>query len=277
MKLIGPVIVGLVAVACAGPTASHPPLSSESATATTVARHSPPEPIPSPTLVAQSATDLLECVGPVSPMGGRADEFGGSTARGTAEQALESFVMESFFTIPRSGYSRLGAVGDRTVFTYGADGKTKVVVVVSTRFSDPARGGITVEELRSCDPAEFGGVVDLGPEQRAWTNLDTGMILIDIVGSQRCGWQSARMLHVNHPDGSFWKQYLRDPQGVFGDARLLETYAEGVEVPQDASDSGYRSPEGYELWFTESDIAAYVVTPDGIERWPRAVDGVGCT
>ncbi|HJP70132.1 MAG TPA: hypothetical protein VJ975_00230 [Candidatus Limnocylindria bacterium] len=276
MKLIGPVIIGLVAVACAGPTTSPSLLSSDSATATAVASHSPTVPSPSPTSVAQTATDLLECVGPVSPMGGRADEFGGSTARGTPEQALESFVTESFFTIPRSGYSRLGAAGDRTVFTYAADGKTKVVVVVSSRFSDPVRGGITVEELRSCDPAEFGGVVDLGPEQRAWTNLDTGMILIDIVGPQHCGWQSARMLHVNRPDGSFWKQYLRDPQGVFDEARLLDTYAEGVELPRDASDSRYRSPDGYELWFSESDTAAYVVTPHGVERWPRPADGIGC-
>jgi len=64
--------------------------------------------------------------------------------------------------------------------------------------------------------------------------------------------------------------------GVFGDVPMLGTYAEAVELPGDAFDSGYRSPEGFELWFTESDTAAYVVTPEGVERWPRAVNPIGC-
>jgi hypothetical protein len=74
------------------------------------------------------------------------------------------------------------------------------------------------------------------------------------------------MLHVEK-EGQLVKQYLRDPQGVFDIGRLLETYAEGVELPPDATDSAYRSPEGFELWFTASDRAAYVVTP----RRDRAV------
>ena len=75
------------------------------------------------------------------------------------------------------------------------------------------------------------------------------------------------------------RQYFRDPQGVLNDfaRRNLETYADGVELPSDATDSGYRSPEGFELWFTRSDRAAYIVTPDGIERWPRADPPHGCT
>ena len=36
-----------------------------------------------------------------------------------------------------------------------------------------------------------------------------------------------------------------------------------------------RTQDGLELWFTESD-AAYVVTPDGIERWPRAEEPIAC-
>lgn len=73
------------------------------------------------------------------------------------------------------------------------------------------------------------------------------MILIDIAGPQHCGWQSARMLHLSHPDGTFWKQYLRDPEALFDRAQLLESFAIGVELPDDAADSRYRSPEGYEL------------------------------
>ena len=85
------------------------------------------------------------------------------------------------------------------------------------------------------------------------------------------------MLHVNNPDGTFGRQYLRDPFGVFaGIPALLESYAEGVELPADATFSGYRTADGLELWFTSEDRAAYVVTPEGVERWPRAEDLIGC-
>jgi hypothetical protein len=115
----------------------------------------------------------------------------------------------------------------------------------------------------------------MGPGARVWTHETTGDILTDIEGPAHCEWQSARMLHVEE-EGEPVRQYLRDPEGVFGHAAQLDAYAEGVELPSDAADSGYRSPEGYELWFTESDRAAYVVTPDGVERWPRADPPVGC-
>lgn len=57
---------------------------------------------------------------------------------------------------------------------------------------------------------------------------------------------------------------------------LLETYAEGVELPEDATFSGYRTADGLEQWFTPEDRAAYVVTPDGVERWPRTGEPIGC-
>ena len=72
-------------------------------------------------------------------------------------------------------------------------------------------------------------------------------------------------------------QYVRDPEGVIAALPgLLDSYAEGVALPDDAIDSGYRTDDGLELWFTESDRAAYVVTPAGVERWPRADPPIGC-
>jgi hypothetical protein len=61
-----------------------------------------------------------------------------------------------------------------------------------------------------------------------------------------------------------------------GSPSLLDTYAEGVELPEDAAFSGYRTDDGLELWFTSTDTAAYIVTPDGVERWPRADPAIGC-
>ena len=243
-----------------GPTAAPTPLVTASASV-------PP----------QSATDLLDCDGPVSEMGGYADDFGPVGAGPTADEAFESWRETNFFTIPRDGYELLGRSGDRSVYTYSSAGRIKVVVVMSPRFNEFVGGeGFTVEELRTCDPTEYGGEVDMGEATTVWTHEATGLILTDIRGPEHCGWQTGRMLHVPEPDGSLGRQYLRDPMGVFRNPGLLETYDEDVELPADASPSGYRTDDGRELWFTESDRAVYVVTPDGVERWPRSDPPTGC-
>ena len=228
---------------------------------------------PTASAVVETAADLLECDGEPSDMGGRADEFGPSGGGDNPRDAFEAFLADPLFVIPRSGYVELGSVGDRTVYAFERDGSVKVVVVVSPRFGELVRARYTVEEVRACEQAEFGQA-DFGPSRRVWTHSETGDIVTDIAGPSHCEWQSGRMLHV--VDGDVVRQYLRDPEGVFAFARLLDTYAEGLELPDDATDSGYRSPEGLELWFTRSDRAAYIVTSDGVERWPRAEEPIGC-
>lgn len=225
-----------------------------------------------------SAAELLDCDGPVSTMGGFADDFGPEGAGETAHEAFEEWAASTVFPVPRSGYERLGAVGDRSVYAYAVADRTKVVVVISPRFSEHVGGApYTIEELRTCDPSEYGTAVDLGPGRRVWANAETGEILDDIAGPGHCGWESARMLHVSNDEGTLAKQYLRDPLGVFADVPgLLDDYAEGLELPPDATFSGYATDDGLELWFTPDDRAAYVVTPDGVERWPRAEPPIGC-
>lgn len=238
-----------------------------------------PDADPSPTEdQSESASDLLDCDGPISEMGGLADDFGPEGSGATADAAFDNWTATTVFGVPRSGYRKLGSIGDRHVYAYEADGRAKVIVVMSPRFGEfVGDAAFTIEELRTCDPSEYGGTVDLGPHRRVWTHDETGEILIDIAGPSHCGWESARMLHVSNPDGSFGRQYLRDPLGVFADSpTLLDSYAEGVDLPADATFSGYRTADGLELWFTPEDRAAFVVTPDGVERWPRPQEGIGC-
>ncbi|MGI8998865.1 MAG: hypothetical protein ACR2GO_04080 [Candidatus Limnocylindria bacterium] len=211
-------------------------------------------------------------------MGGFADDFGLGGAGFTADEGFTAWIEANPFTIPRSGYRALGAIGNRSVYAYEVDGRKKVVVVISPRFSEMVGDArFTIEEMRTCDPSEYGAAVDLGPHQRTWAHAGTGEILTDIAGPEHCGWESARMLHVSNDDGTLARQYLRDPFGVFSDVpALLDTFAEGVKLPENASYSGYRTEDGLELWFTPEDRAAYVVTPDGVERWPRADEPIGC-
>jgi hypothetical protein len=229
-----------------------------------------------PSTRPESATDLLQCDGAPSSSGGRADDFGPEGGGSTPDDAFDTWVATTVFGVPRSGYERLGSIGDRWIYVYRADGRVKVVVVISPRFGEHVHAAFTIEELRTCDPAEYGAEVDLGPGRRAWVHETTGALLTDIAGPGHCGWESARMLHVGE-EGVLVRQYLRDPLGVFADSpSLLDSYAEGVELPDDATFSGYRTDDGQELWFTSSDTAAYVVTPDGVERWPRADPPIGC-
>ena len=193
----------------------------------------------------------------------------------TPVETLDAFLAQSPFVVPVTNYEVIGTSGDRYAYGYRADGEVKVVVVVSRRFGHLVGATYAVDELRMCGGSEFGSETVFPDGRRIWTHLDTGEILTDIEGPGHCEWQSARMLHVER-GGTMAKQYLRDPQGVFAGFGLLEDYAEDVKLPDDASDSRYRTTDGLELWFTESDTALYVVTPQGIERWPRADEPIGC-
>ena len=232
-------------------------------------------PSPTPTMEEtpppRSALELLDCDGEPSGMGGFADDFGPDGFGSTPDEAFFAWMTSNPFTVPRSGYERIGAVSDGAVYAYDVGGEVKVVVVVSSRFGELVDAEYTIEELRTCDPAEFGAEADFGPG-RVWANAE-GLILTDIVAPAHCGWETARMLHV--PDGDSFRQYIRDPLGVMGQAGLLESYNGDVDLPTDALDSGYRSG-GLELWFTPADIAAYIVGPDIVERWPRADPPAGC-
>lgn len=268
MKRVLAVAVAILLAACSASPIATPATSDSGGSI---------DPTADPTAgLAETATDLLDCDGQVSSMGGRADDFGGfDDGAATPDDAFASWIAANPFPIPRGGYRALGPSGDRWVYAYQADGRTKVVVVISPRFAAEFGEAFAIEEMRTCNPAEYGAAVDLGPGRRAWVHVETGLLLTDIEGPSHCDWQSARLLHVMNPDGTLDRQYVRDPEGVLP-GPLLEGYAEDVELPADALDSGYRTQDGLVLWFTESDAAAYVVTPDGIERWPRAEAPIAC-
>jgi hypothetical protein len=234
----------------------------------------PSEATPSATPPERAAIDLLECDAAPDDLGGEGEGIAIEGGGPTPEAALLAFLDDTPFTIPREGYALIARSGDRFAFGYLNGDEVKVVVVVSPRFGEMMRAAFTPDELRACPLAEFGAEATFGEGTRVWVNEDSGAILTDIEGPRHCDWQSARMLHVETDDGV--KQYVRDPEGVIGGAQFLATYADDVALPDDATDSGYRSPEGFELWFTAADEAAYVVTPDAVERWPRPADPVGC-
>lgn len=276
MRRFVPILAALLIGCTAEPTPMvSSPVQATPTASSTVRATSLPSPRPSGEQVA--AIDLLECDGPASEVGGAGEEIALQVAGGdTPQEALDAFLATSPWVIPRSGYEPIASAGDRHAYAFRAGGEVKAVVVVSPRFARLIGTAFAADELRTCASGEFGMEADFGDGRRAWVHAETDHMITDIRGSSHCEWQTARLMHLEHPDGSLDRQYVRDPFGVLPDGPLLDAYAEGVELPEDATDSGYRSPEGFELWFTKADTAAYVVTPGGVERWPRAFEPIGC-
>lgn len=95
-------------------------------------------------------------------------------------------------------------------------------------------------------------------------------VLDETAGPEHCNWDSATFLHFRG------EIYVRDLEGVFGPDDLAEGgYDPGAELPPGAVFTGFRERDR-ELWTSplEGGAAVYVVTPDGVERWPRLL--VGC-
>lgn len=92
-------------------------------------------------------------------------------------------------------------------------------------------------------------------------------------GAEHCGWESATFLRLG--ENARGNQYLRDPAGVVrgSKGKLATTYAADVRLPAAAQDSGYRLGGGA-LWFAPN--AAYFVTANATERWPRTLDNISC-
>lgn len=137
--------------------------------------------------------------------------------------------------------------------------------------------------LAACSSDDGGSDDDAGkgaapgwPGLMLWTDVEGNTQPYTVVesspGPEHCGWQSATFLGLNGGIATGGTQYLRDPRGIVP-GRLATSFAANVELPSVARDTGFRR-EGWALWVTAD--AAYIVAADGIERWPRAVDGIGC-
>jgi hypothetical protein len=223
-----------------------------------------------------SGTALLECDGAPSEVGGSGEGLSTDTGGATPDEALAAFLAASPFVIPTSGYEAIAQAGDRHAYGYLVDGLAKAVIVVAPSTGEVTDAAYTVVELRTCPQSEFGSGASFDDGRRIWTHPDTGAILTDFAGAEHCGWQSVRFLDVETVAGRPPAQFIRDEEGVLAGYPGLDRFETVDQLPSDATDTGYRSSDGLELWIAADASAAFVVTPDGVERWPRAREMVGC-
>lgn len=188
--------------------------------------------------------------------------------------ALRAYAEHRFATIPTSGFEIARKDDDRALFTYDVGGETKAAVMVAAQVP----GRWTMKVYAQCDPAEFHPSTDADAGFEIWTDRDGNRVPIHELTISRglpahCGWESASVIGFDMRSEQ-WTDYVRDPEGVLTDW-TRGSYAADVELPADAEDSGYRIDD-WQLWYAADRSAVYIVTPDDVERWPRAKGPVGC-
>jgi hypothetical protein len=112
-----------------------------------------------------------------------------------------------------------------------------------------------------------------------------GTVLVVFRGAEHCQWESASFMHLGWPVGTVangledWRQYVRDPKGLFDDGALHVGYLGDTSLPADAVDTGYHRGS-WHLFVSpsEADDAVYVVNGNAgtVERWGRSTDVILC-
>ena len=230
---------------------------------------------PDPAVRAGAADGFVDCDGPVH-LGGWSLDFGGPGPASDSHRALEKFLAQDLFGLPNSGYDRAATDEGRALFTYEVEGAARVAVIVADAAIVDAEldvsDGWVVETFATCDPAEYAPTEDDELRQTVWTDTDGERVPTSAVtsyqGPEHCDWQSVTFLHLDE------RQYLRDPEHRLTSETAVP-YDGDVDLPGDAVDTGYRRGDD-ELWLSDDQTIAYLVTSNTVEAWPSTTHVVGC-
>ncbi|MFD5268187.1 hypothetical protein [Streptomyces sp. NPDC058335] len=224
--------------------------------------------------VTGAAGRALECDGEI--FGGNGpDGWGSGDGGDTPEDGLRLHFDLFAPEVPLSGYRVERRETDRVLYSFDVGGRTKVAVVVA--HDQKERPGWGPETSASCDPAELPAEFTDSSRYEFWTDVHGRRQPIarihSSLGPEHCDWQTARFLTLGR--GEQATTYVRDPDGALGTGLLSAPYDPEVPLPAGARDTGYRYGDR-QLWLTDDRGTAYVRTPDGVEAWPSATDGVAC-
>ncbi len=228
---------------------------------------------PDPLVSSGAAVKALECSGkPYSGSTGR--NWGATSGHDNPVEALEAFIHDEATSLPLRGYREEREAENRVLFSYDVEGDTKVAIIVADGIADSHGGsGWGMETFAECDPAELPPSVtdELGLD--VWVDEHGERAPTTVIrstrGPEHCDWDSATFLDLKRDT------FIKDPQGVLPPEWFEVTFDSDATLPPDAEDTGY-SFRGQSLWVAPDRSAAYVVTKQGTERWPAAIEFVGC-
>jgi hypothetical protein len=230
---------------------------------------------PDPTVRGGAAARALECTGEIANGGGADYDSGLATVAGSAESALETWLRDDWIDLPAEGYRVEREDGDRVLLSWDVDERTVVAVIAHDAITDwEGATGWGVESWATCDVSELPAEQD-GPTQ-VWTDAEGARVptsrVVSYPGPEHCDWQDITFLSLG--EGRSARQFLGGDAGDLADL-LATTHAVGVELPRDATDTGFRR-DGRELWVASD--AAYLREPGSPtgERWPEARREIAC-
>lgn len=256
--------LSILVSACGGPVAGF-----DEASVPVVDLFDQPVPdAPDPAERAGAAARYVDCTHPMGNGGWSAD-FGPPGSGSSPATALERFLGDGLFSLPKSGYAATGREGDRWLFTYSVADVPKVAVIVAGE-----QDIWQVETFASCDPAEYDPEEDRELSVEVWTDADGNRVPTSIItslrGAEHCGWSSVTYLLFED------RQYISDPRGVM-DVRFVTPFDSDADLPSGSVDTGYHR-DGRQLWLSADRLVAYLVSDDHIEAWPtpEGPDPVWC-
>jgi len=235
-----------------------------------------------------AAARALECTG--TPYdGGGADyaDSGLESVKDDPEAALADWFAKegTGWGMPDSEYRVERRDGDRVLFSYDAEGRTRAAVIVADGIKDwKHHTGWGVETWAQCDPSELPAAFTDRRNLGVWTDAEGRRVPVSEVlsfqGAAHCGWEDITFLRIGEEARRVddrLEEYVRDTDGEL--ARELHGEFEArASVPSTATDTGWRR-DGRELWVVPDKSAAYLVSVDDstdVERWPASTVPIGC-
>ena len=234
-------------------------------------------------LDAGAAVGALECHGKTPYRRGEGVyDDGLATVQESAEAALDDYMSESglSFLTPSDGYAVEREHGGRVLFSYDADGRTKVSIFAADGVRDwNGDEGWGVRTWAQCDPSELPADVTDELNIGVWEDESARRVpitrILSFQGAEHCSWTDITFLRVAGEPKADW--YVRDTSGELSEF-LRTTFADEATLPRGATDTGLRR-DGRQLWIGPDEEAAYLVSLDDaedVERWPAARQRIGC-
>lgn len=222
-----------------------------------------PQPTPEPTPAwAADVVGNLACEGEVAPIGagGSPGDIAGGSEAGSAKSSLDAFLAGDaryYATLPLANYELVEQSPSWALYAHLFEGRNRAVAL----FHDDGQSW-SLWQVAACDPVEFDPAAPLSFELEFWTDV-AGNRLPTTSVSDRADCYGGTRLRVAG------RLFVADPRGsAYDPTRLHGTYGRLDDLPPDAVDTGYRSGDR-RLFLAADELAAFVVTPTGVERWPR--------
>ena len=222
----------------------------------------------------------LECDGAAYRGGGGDYQDGLESAQGDAVNALVDWLDQEGWELPGTGYQVERDTGDRVLFSYDADGRTKIAMIAADGIRDfDDHVGWGIESWAQCDPAELPPAVTdalgIGVWQDAWGRRMPVTQVVSFEGPEHCGWDDITFLTIAESGHSI--EYVRDANHELNQ-QLRAAFDAHSSLPKAAVDTGLQR-DGRELWLGPGDEAAYLVSlsiPGDVEKWPAAMEPILC-